>query len=99
VILYNKGIAEYYSDTTASRVDLARAKELDDYSLRIKAPYNMDILIQSKSPDITLVDLVDLMRGLPENEYYVDHCHPTLRGHKLIAAKLFETLTPIITTR
>jgi lysophospholipase L1-like esterase len=96
VIFYNKGIAEYYSDTAASRLDLARAKELDNYSLRIKKPYNTDILIQSKSPGVTLVDLVQLMRGLPENKYYVDHCHPTLRGHKLIAAKLFETLTPIM---
>ncbi len=82
---YNLGVVLLQSDSIEARFHLKRAKELDDYSLRIKMPYNQSYREWCSERGLSLVDIDSLFRNLPENEYFVDHCHPTLAGHKLIA--------------
>ncbi len=85
---YNLGVVLLRSDSIEARYHLRLAKELDDYSLRIKMPYNKNYREFCSEHGLSLVDIDSLFRNLPENEYFVDHCHPTLAGHKLIAEYL-----------
>ncbi len=85
---YNLGIVLLQGDSAAARFHLLRSKELDDYSLRIKTAYNQSYRRFCNERGLELVDIDSLFRGLPENQYFVDHCHPTLAGHKLIAEYL-----------
>ncbi|MGB5105655.1 MAG: GDSL-type esterase/lipase family protein [Candidatus Zixiibacteriota bacterium] len=87
---YNAGIAEYHRDQMRAEVFLKHAKELDNYSLRIKSAYNECYRRYGHENGITLADIEPLFSGLAEREYFVDHCHPTLRGHELIAGELVE---------
>ncbi len=90
---YNLGIALYHSDRPRAREHLRRAKELDDYSLRIKPRYTQNYRDFCRDRTLPLADIDSLLRDLPENEYFIDHCHPTFRGHELIAAYLAEQVT------
>jgi lysophospholipase L1-like esterase len=96
VILYNLGITLYNDDNSEARRYLDRAKLLDHYSLRIKEPYNDAMRKFAGDHQCRLVELDSLLQGLPENRYFVDHCHPTVEGHKLIAGKLFERIVPLL---
>jgi len=90
---YNLGIALYRSDSTRARGQLRRAKELDNFSLRIKPLYVQNYRDFCRGRALPLADIDSLLRDLPENEYFVDHCHPTRQGHELIAAYLAEQVT------
>jgi Tfp pilus assembly protein PilF len=96
VILYNLGVVNFRSDRRQAELYLLRAKERDRYSLRIKEAYNDTLRAVGARGSATVVDLVDLLGGLPENQYFMDHCHPTLAGHKLIAAKLLAEIAPLL---
>lgn len=90
---YNLGVALYRSDPTRAREQLRRAKELDNFSLRIKPLYVQNYRDFCRDRTLPLADIDSLLRDLPENEYFVDHCHPTIRGHELIAAYLAELVS------
>lgn len=92
VVHYNLGIALYRADPAQSKFHLHRAKELDNYSLRIKAAYNDNYRDFCRTHASALAAVDSLLADLPENEVFVDHCHPTLRGHQLIAAHLAQLL-------
>ncbi len=92
IAFYNAGIAIYRYDLTRAEAYLKHAKELDNYSLRIKPPYNETYRRLCHAWNIPIVDVEQLLVGLPENEYFVDHCHPTLKGHELIAGALLERI-------
>ncbi len=90
---YNLGIEEYHSDSQQAVRCLEQAKELDRYSLRTKAAYNQKLRDFCTSREVTFIDLVKDFAGLPETEYFVDHCHPTAKGHALIAREIAEAVT------
>jgi lysophospholipase L1-like esterase len=92
-IWYNLGIESYYKDQIEAVKYLGRAKELDHYSLRIKLEYNQALRDFCSSNGLPLIDLDKLLLGLPEKEYFVDHCHPTGRGHDLFARQIVRSIT------
>jgi len=96
IILYNLGISSFHRDSVLAIDYLQQAKELDNYSLRIKSEYNQIFHESASQFGIGLVDLEMLFTGLPETDHFVDHCHPTLKGHKLIAQKLVEEIVLLI---
>jgi lysophospholipase L1-like esterase len=95
-ILYNLGIVNYRSDPALAGDYLSRARELDDYSLRIKSDYNETMRDFGTEHNIMLIELVRLFADKPESEYFVDHCHPTEKGHRLIADRLSADLGPLV---
>lgn len=90
---YNLGIESYRNDSAAAALYLKRARELDRYSLRIKAGYNQALRDLSSANSVELIDLENLYLGLPEREYFVDHCHPTSVGHTLLARQIVQSIT------
>ena len=90
IAAYNAGIAALHRNPVEAEALLKRAKELDNYSLRIKSSYNELYRQFCQDNGLPLADIEQLFAGLPEIEYFVDHCHPTLAGHELIAGELVE---------
>jgi lysophospholipase L1-like esterase len=90
---YNLGVELYRSKPAEAIPYLRMAKELDHYSLRIKAEYNLAMRDFCATMGTPLVDLERAFDGLPEREYFVDHCHPTSEGHELIARQIAQTIT------
>lgn len=82
---YNLGILTYRMERDSAMRCLSRARELDNQSLRIKESYNQAIRDFGTAAAVPAIDLEHALDELPENLYYVDHCHPTSRGHDLIA--------------
>lgn len=88
VLLYNIGVTRYRSDRQEASTNLEKARELDNYSLRIKSAYNRYLQRFGVENGVPVVDLVGGFAGLVEADYFVDHCHPTATGHALIAKML-----------
>jgi len=87
-ILYNCGVAYLPSYSVKALRFLNRARELDNYSLRIKSTYNNTLRRFTLANHLPLADLEKLFTGLPDKVFFVDHCHPTLIGHRMIAKTL-----------
>ena len=78
-----------------------RAVEEDVCPLRA-LPISREIIVEVASQKaVTLVDFVAVLEGLLENtvghsipgeESFVDHVHPTVGGHRILAAKIVETM-------
>lgn len=96
IAFYNAGIALYAHDLTRAEAYLKHAKELDNYSLRIKPPYNESYRRLCQEWSVPVADIEQLLAGMPENEYFVDHCHPSLSGHELIAGALAEIVLALL---
>jgi lysophospholipase L1-like esterase len=95
-LLYNLGV-EFCSTNPAEAAGyLKHANELDHYSLRIKAGYNQALRDFCSSNSVPLIDLENLFLGLPEREYFVDHCHPTGIGHALVARQIVLSITSLL---
>jgi len=92
-ILYNFGITRYHTDCKQARDFLWKAKELDPYSLRIKSKYNQMYRQFAMNNGILLLELEEIFSNLPEKEYFVDHCHPAIAGHQLVAEMLYKAVT------
>ena len=70
-----------------------KAKDADICPLRITAPLEQALLRIAAETDTPLVDAASLIAarspgGIPGNDWYVDHVHPTIGGHQLIARAL-----------
>ena len=67
-----------------------RAKDTDICPLRITAPLEHTLLRFAAETDTPLVDAAQIIAarspdGIPGNDWYVDHVHPSIGGHQLIA--------------
>ncbi|MBI3466035.1 MAG: SGNH/GDSL hydrolase family protein [Planctomycetes bacterium] len=74
-----------------------RAKELDICPLRILEPMNqavLEVARQSQTPAVDVRQLFERLSpgGIPGNNLLVDHVHPSIRGHQLIADALADEL-------
>ena len=83
--------------TDHAREAYTRAKELDVCPLRILEPMNDAILGIARRTGTPLVDVWDLFAqrsrdGIPGGYLLIDHVHPTIAGHRLIADALTEEL-------
>ena len=67
-----------------------RAKDTDICPLRITAPLENTLLRIAAETNTPLVDAAQVIAarspdGIPGNDWYVDHVHPSIGGHQLIA--------------
>lgn len=74
-----------------------RARDEDVCPLRIIEPMHEAILSVADEHDVPLVDLRALFEahsdgGIPGDEWLLDHVHPTIAGHRLIADELLRKL-------
>ena len=79
---------------------LLRAKELDVCPLRMLEPMKSVIQSVADETGTPLVDAEALITaqsrsGFPDRQWLVDHVHPTLSGHQLIADALAEKLASL----
>ncbi|MCH8923636.1 MAG: SGNH/GDSL hydrolase family protein [Planctomycetes bacterium] len=86
--------------TDLARAALLRAKELDVCPLRILAPMNQAVLESAESTDTPLVDAQDLFERASPDEivgarWLVDHVHPSITGHQLLADALADELVSL----
>ena len=94
-VWFNLGICLYRSDPAEADGYLQQAKELDHNSLRIKSGYNRALREFCSRNGAVLIDLENIFSGLPDSEYFVDHCHPTAKGHALIARRIATAVTRV----
>ena len=50
------------------------------------------VVERSISGNISILDLAEVFRSKGGERLFVDHCHPTAEGHKLIAMELFKVI-------
>jgi tetratricopeptide (TPR) repeat protein len=80
-----------------AREALVRAKDLDVCPLRILEPMNRLVLQVARDTGTMLVDADELFSsrspgGINGPEWFVDHVHPTIEGHQLLADALADEL-------
>jgi len=82
--------------------ELVTARDQDVCPLRAPSPVSQILAKVAKEQNVTLVDFKGLLerrmlsaRGysILGQEYFLDHVHPTIEGHKLLAVALLETMT------
>jgi lysophospholipase L1-like esterase len=76
------------------------AKEEDVCPLRILEPMNDAVISVAAKNNVPLVDAKRLFEGrsqekIPGDEWMLDHVHPTIEGHQLIADSLSEAMGDI----
>ena len=74
-----------------------KAKEEDVCPLRILEPMHEAILSVAADNNVPLVDAKQLIEknspeGVPGDEWLLDHVHPSIQGHQLIADSLYEAM-------
>ncbi len=104
--LDNRNASAFYelgkSFDAVGRIDEAfesyrTAKELDICPLRILDSMSLEILDLAEDDSVPLVNAKSLLAeesrdGIPGNGVYIDHVHPTIGGHQLIAEALLERM-------
>ncbi len=74
-----------------------KAKEEDICPLRILEPMHASILGVAADNNVPLVDVKKLFEGnsregVPGDEWLLDHIHPSIQGHQLIADSLYDAM-------
>ncbi len=75
-----------------------KAKDEDVCPLRILEPMHEAVLNAAADNNVPLVDAEKLIEknspeSVPGNEWLLDHVHPNIQGHQLIADRLYEVMT------
>ncbi len=88
---------EVIGNTAGAREAYRRAKELDVCPLRILDEMRAAIVETGAAFGVPVVDVHALIearseKGIPGGDWLIDHVHPSIRGHKLIAAALEDEL-------
>jgi tetratricopeptide (TPR) repeat protein len=83
-----------------AEAELQRAKELDVCPLRMLEAMHERILTVAEETDTPLVDAAALIAaksrsGFPDNQWLIDHVHPKVEGHQLIAEAIIEKMTDL----
>ncbi len=98
-ILYNIGINHLSQSSMESLYDslslpfvyLDSALQADYLSLRIKQAY-IDAIDRIDTAGVMIVDLPSHFRSRGGEKLFIDHCHPTAQGHRLIAELLADKI-------
>jgi len=93
-------LAQCYEDMgrfEEAKQEYIAAKELDVCPLRILEPMNRAVLETARRTETPMIDVRDMFErlsegGIPGSYYLVDHVHPSIAGHRLIADALTEEL-------
>lgn len=51
-------------------------------------PYQQAMLDYARANNVPLVNIIDLMKSQDQNAVFMDHVHPTAKGHAMIAERL-----------
>jgi lysophospholipase L1-like esterase len=83
-----------------ARAELFLAKELDVCPLRITQSLRERLLDAAKQTGTALVDTEELITarsrfGFPDNQWLIDHVHPTVEGHELIAKAIVKKMAKL----
>ena len=93
VFHYNLGITLKNSGRlNEAEEELEKAKELDFQSLRIKNVYGEKLKELSSRYNIPLADAVSAFDKAGRENLFIDHCHPTKEGHRIIAEEIYKTM-------
>ncbi|MCB2230804.1 SGNH/GDSL hydrolase family protein [bacterium] len=97
-ILFNRGIVAlsagpdslttHIGSSSSAYIWLDSALQADYYSLRIKRGYVERLQRLATLPNVRVIDLPAIFATSGGEALFVDHCHPTARGHQLIARAL-----------
>jgi hypothetical protein len=90
--LSEQGIKPLFDDQHPATVYLDSALQADYFSLRIKKSYldKIDEIIRDY-----LVSVIDMPQIFYENggeRLFIDHCHPTVKGHYIIAEEIVKVI-------
>lgn len=97
-LLYGVGKTyEYLKRYPEAKVWFIKAKDADVCPLRMREPMHASLLRLSQQYDVPLVDARRLFEqktldGIPGSELLVDHVHPSIEGHQLIADAIFDKM-------
>ena len=81
-------------DTTVASTYLDSALQADYLSLRVKRTYlNQIDSLGGLDDNVTVIDLPTIFTHNGGESLFIDHCHPTSEGHRLIAQKIFEIIS------
>ena len=78
-----------------------RARDEDVCPLRAITPMREIFAEVARENSVTLVDFIDFIErryqseyghSIPGEEYFLDHVHPTIKGNRLLAVELVETM-------
>jgi hypothetical protein len=69
---------------------LEEAREADYFSLRVKRAYLAEIERFAATPGVIVVDGPEIFAARGREQLFVDHCHPTAAGHRLLASAIRE---------
>jgi tetratricopeptide (TPR) repeat protein len=98
LVRYQLGLAlRELGQMNEAETELRQAKELDVCPLRMLEPMKERILAVARQTGTPLVDAEALIAaqsrtGFPDNQWLIDHVHPKLEGHQLIAEALVEKM-------
>ncbi len=90
-------VCDSLSQFAAARAEYVQAKELDVCPLRILSPMN-DIVWQvgldTGTPVVDVRALFDRLsrNGIPGNDWFADHVHPTIPGYQRVADEIIDKL-------
>ena len=73
-------------------VYLDSALQADFYSLRIKKSYWRKIDELAAEKDVYIIDLPRVFEEYGGEGLFIDHCHPTVEGHRLIAETIYNLI-------
>ncbi len=97
-LYYLRGRALYQSgDYEAAAADLRRAQDEDVCPLRALSSIVQSVKQVAEEREVDLVDFEALVRDrsvhhVPGNDFFLDHVHPTIEGHRLLAEALVDEL-------
>lgn len=100
-LLYSVGkTCEHLQRFPEAKNWLTKAKEEDICPLRILEPMHDSLFDLAQEFNVPLVDIRSLIEqqtqdGIPGSEWLVDHVHPSIEGHQLIADALFNKLVSL----
>jgi lysophospholipase L1-like esterase len=92
--LYNLAeTCDRLQDIAAAKASYLAAKEADVCPLRILQPMNDALLEIAREEEVPVVDALRLFaeqskEGIPGGDWLIDHVHPTIGGHQLLANQI-----------
>lgn len=84
-------------DTAAARPHFVAAREYDQLRFRAPARFNTIIREVARARDVPLVNMDAVFAGgspggIPGNDWFLEHLHPTFDGYRLMAQAFFEAI-------
>ncbi|MCI0329883.1 MAG: SGNH/GDSL hydrolase family protein [candidate division Zixibacteria bacterium] len=87
-----ENLTEFADTTGLAFAYLDSALQADFFSLRIKKEYGRKLDLLTSFENVTVLDLPELFRKSGGEKLFIDHCHPTEEGHRLIAEEVFKVI-------